>query len=375
MSRRRPESAAGIITLVTGVMCFLCVCAGTWQFELLRSALTHQAALADAAYAERDRLLQLVNEETGVRGYVATREPVFLDIYERSLPIASRDSTLMERSAATLPFLRPLISRSVRHQQRVQGYLRSEVALVTIDKVAAARANLRQGKTLFDRLRATDTVVQRTAYAAVLAQRQQTRLAADVGFWGGIALLFALILLLVGFGFVLRRSRTYRMSSLRDGLTGALNRSGAFARIDEEIARMQPFALVFIDLDDFKPVNDSYGHAAGDAVLQNVVSRLEHSIREEDAICRLGGDEFLCILTGPIHAAEVGQIVQRLEQVIHSPHEVAGNAIRVRCSGGVSLYPHDGATAEQLMSRADQAMYQAKVAGGGISEFTEACAR
>lgn len=154
-----------------------------------------------------------------------------------------------------------------------------------------------------------------------------------------------------------------------DGLTGLANRKRLEDRLKNAIAqaaRKQAIvALLFIDLDRFKPVNDQYGHATGDALLRQVAQRLEHSLREEDTIARLGGDEFVVVLPDLEQTDSPAVVAQKIVSVLSQPFKIDDNLIDISCSIGISLFPEDASTAEALIARADAAMYQAKQAGRG----------
>ncbi len=135
----------------------------------------------------------------------------------------------------------------------------------------------------------------------------------------------------------------------------------ALARARREQAQV---ALLFLDLDGFKQINDRHGHATGDLFLQEVAERLRHCVRESDTVARLGGDEFVVLLEdaqGPDHALTVAAKV-RLQ--LNQPLQLDGHAHLPRPSIGVALYPQHGSEAQQLLQSADQAMYRAKYDGG-----------
>ena len=161
-----------------------------------------------------------------------------------------------------------------------------------------------------------------------------------------------------------------------DGLTGLPNRMMALDRITLEISRArrsgQRFAVLFIDLDDFKNVNDSLGHAVGDELLAAIGTRLRAGLRDVDTVARLGGDEFLVLL--PDVASEVGveKVAERLLQAVSEPQELGGRRVVAHCSVGIALYPDNGKSVEELMANADNAMYQAKAREqGSVIFFTE----
>ena len=122
-------------------------------------------------------------------------------------------------------------------------------------------------------------------------------------------------------------------------------------------------AVLFIDLDRFKTINDSLGHQTGDALLKLVAQRLRAPIREVDAVSRFGGDEFVVLLNGVADSAEALQIAQRLRESLRSPYLVDELELNVSCSIGIAMFPDDAADMEELMRHADTAMYQAKASG------------
>lgn len=158
-----------------------------------------------------------------------------------------------------------------------------------------------------------------------------------------------------------------------DTLTGLPNRMMALDRINQEIHRSHRtggrFALFFIDLDNFKSVNDSMGHAVGDQLLVATGERLRVALREADTVARLGGDEFLVLAPEVASDMEVEQIAERLIRSISEPQVLNGRKVVARCSIGIAYFPENGDCVEALMANADNAMYQAKAAGQGSAIF------
>lgn len=149
-----------------------------------------------------------------------------------------------------------------------------------------------------------------------------------------------------------------------DPLTGLANRALFRRRLDEALAhaREEDFSLavMYIDLDDFKPVNDIHGHAAGDMLLRAIADRLRGAVRVVDTIARLGGDEFAVLLTGLDRSAKCPKICDLIEQDVGKPVDLAGVVVSPACSVGHALYPSDGDTAEALLGAADARMYAIK---------------
>ena len=166
-----------------------------------------------------------------------------------------------------------------------------------------------------------------------------------------------------------------RNAALHDKLTALPNRVLFSDRLDHGIAQAKrhrwTLAVMFVDLDKFKSINDTYGHQAGDAVLQTVAMRLKHTTRNDDTISRFGGDEFLCVLTELHEQSEIAMIAAKILKAIQAPCCLRiGDAIVSPCieaSIGISLFPKDGASAATLIKCADEAMYGAKVNKSGFA--------
>lgn len=152
-----------------------------------------------------------------------------------------------------------------------------------------------------------------------------------------------------------------------DPLTGLPNRRLFFDRLEERLrmARRQerPLALLFLDLDGFKTINDSHGHAVGDEVLRTVAARFSEVVRESDSLARVAGDEFTVLLGPTAEPLAPEQVASRLIACLAEPLEVQGEACQIGVSIGIALYPADAVEADALLRRADQAMYLAKRGG------------
>lgn len=164
-------------------------------------------------------------------------------------------------------------------------------------------------------------------------------------------------------------------SLARDPLTQLSNRLVFEDRLDSAVSRCQQengrVAVLFIDLDGFKPVNASYGHATGDAVLREISERIKRVARSSDAVARIGADEFLLMLDGQPDRASAAQVAQRLRDAIREPIKVGAHDLALSCSIGIVLYPEHGPRGK-LIANADAAMNAAKRAGGSVHCFYEA---
>jgi diguanylate cyclase len=166
-----------------------------------------------------------------------------------------------------------------------------------------------------------------------------------------------------------------RHAALHDNLTGLPNRVLFKDRLEHGIAQARRhrwiLAVMFVDLDNFKTINDTYGHQAGDAVLQTVAMRLAHNTRNEDTVSRYGGDEFLYLLAPLQEHRDIAMIAAKILKTIKAPCDVRVRDVIVNpcleASIGISVFPKDGASAVALIKRADEAMYEAKENKSGFA--------
>jgi len=167
--------------------------------------------------------------------------------------------------------------------------------------------------------------------------------------------------------------RDARRRALHDSMTGLANRNLFDDRLSSAIslARRHDWmlAVMFLDLDGFKKINDTHGHATGDAVLKEVARRLSLRSRDEDTVCRNGGDEFLYLLVDPQGRENIERIVRMICANIAQPMAIGGLQLAVAASMGVAVYPPDGAAGDELIRNADTAMYRAKKNGRGAVFF------
>jgi len=164
-----------------------------------------------------------------------------------------------------------------------------------------------------------------------------------------------------------------RLRALHDSLTGLPNRELFDDRLAQAIALAERYnwmlAVMFLDLDQYKNVNDVHGHAVGDVVLKTTAQRLLDYVRDEDTVCRNGGDEFLYLLMNPRRRKNIEHIANSVLRNIAQPITVAGLELAIKSSIGIAIYPEHGANGDQLITNADAAMYIAKQHGRGIELF------
>ncbi|MEC7640720.1 MAG: diguanylate cyclase [Nitrospinota bacterium] len=161
-----------------------------------------------------------------------------------------------------------------------------------------------------------------------------------------------------------RSDEMIRDMAYHDGLTGLPNRILLYDRINLALTHAQRYkemlAILFVDLDDFKPVNDNLGHAVGDLVLQKVAQRLKGCLREGDTVARLGGDEFVVLLNQISNRQDASKTAQKLLDSIQPEFVLGPHKVSLSVSVGVSLYPKDGKSRDTLLKNADLALYRAK---------------
>jgi diguanylate cyclase len=191
----------------------------------------------------------------------------------------------------------------------------------------------------------------------------------------GIGLSFSLALLvwlmLTGRAHALRLAASMteelRHVAQHDPLTGLPNRTLFSDRVNQELARAKRqngrFAVIFIDLDNFKPVNDNFGHEIGDLLLQQVARRIEASIRASDTVSRIGGDEFVVLMSGLTEGDAALGLAEKIRQTVRHPYVINAHTLLISCSIGVAIYPNNGSDEPSLTKSADQAMYRAKAEG------------
>lgn len=185
--------------------------------------------------------------------------------------------------------------------------------------------------------------------------------------WLMLCLLLGIGLAAAGYSFVrssnLRRQRENQLFHLanHDRLTGLANRNLFYDRLQHAISRVdrngKRLALLFLDLDRFKPVNDTYGHVVGDRVLQLIAARIREVVRDEDTVARIGGDEFVILMEDVESNREADKVAERLKQAIHQPYQVDYHRIMVGVSIGTAYYPEDGLLIDELLAVADRKMY------------------
>jgi diguanylate cyclase (GGDEF)-like protein len=164
-----------------------------------------------------------------------------------------------------------------------------------------------------------------------------------------------------------KQAKVLESMALQDPLTGLANRRLLPERLWMAIAHARrnksAMAVLYLDLDGFKTVNDTLGHGAGDVLLKMVAGRLVDAVREEDTVARLGGDEFMIALWHVIGFDDTAKVAAKVIDAVSQPYEIEGHIVTVTTSVGASVYPAHGEDTDDLMKKADAALYEAKRAG------------
>ena len=158
--------------------------------------------------------------------------------------------------------------------------------------------------------------------------------------------------------------------ALTDPLTGLANRRLLADRIAMALVHARrntrTMAVVYLDLDGFKQINNTRGHSAGDALLKMVAGRLVETVREEDTVARLGGDEFVIVLPHLSGAAAAATVASKMIEAVSHQYDIEGQTVTITTSAGIAVYPVQGEDADRLMKNADLALYEAKRAGKNV---------
>ena len=163
------------------------------------------------------------------------------------------------------------------------------------------------------------------------------------------------------------QSKMLESLALQDPLTGLANRRLLIDRMSVAVTQARRskscLAVMYLDLDGFKEINDTLGHGAGDILLKAVAGRLTRTVREEDTVARMGGDEFVMALPHIHSGADAAAMAVKVIDAVSQPYDVESRIVRITTSAGIAIYPNDGKDAEALMKSADRALYEAKRAG------------
>ena len=277
----------------------------------------------------------------------------------KSLPLNAKERELIDIQGQLTNIAQPIQLQVI---DLINADFIQEAAELTLDKAIPAQDKV------MGALWQLDDETQRVALDA----SRQARKDHDVArFWmfllSGAALLIGLFVAAIVFTFTTRVSRERETLATHDTLTGLPNRMLFMDRLEQSLIRAQRHktmvGVMFIDLDRFKRVNDTLGHASGDKLICDVADRLRTASRAEDIVARLGGDEFVVVVSDILDIKHILQIVEKMLAAVAEPYQIAERELFCSCSIGISVYPNDGNDSGSLLKHADTAMYHAKNSG------------
>jgi diguanylate cyclase (GGDEF)-like protein/PAS domain S-box-containing protein len=263
-----------------------------------------------------------------------------------------------------------------RPAEKLTGYTRQELTGSPVELLVPARLRSRHRghRRAYRAGRADDRPMGRADRDFRLRRKDGTELFADIAL--GSIKVGAGAKTIAVFRDITERRRlesALEHQALHDPLTGLPNRTLFYDRLGQALlgARRErkEVALVMLDLDGFKDVNDAFGHAAGDDLLRQWSARLGSGLRATDTAARIGGDEFAWILPRVAGSPAVERMARRRLRVLLEPFAIDKRSLEIGVSAGIALYPDDGRDADTLMRHADAAMYQAKRQGGGLAIY------
>jgi len=286
----------------------------------------------------------------------------------RALLSSDRERVILEQQDA-------IIAEAVELHETIADLARSdrheEARALFMDRVAALHET---GHATFETLRKLQTQAAEDAIGAANAE-YRTTLHNSI-----IAIVISLILSIT-IGLLMHRASgrissklrdnvgNLRHMALHDSLTGLLNRTAITQMIEQQLRKNDTFALLYMDLDGFKQVNDEHGHDLGDSFLMMAAGRIRARLRGIDIVARLGGDEFVALMQGVSNTEECGHVARHIIEAFEMPFVHADAHAAIGVSIGVAIAPTNGRTAAQILNAADRAMYQAKKRGKNCYEI------
>jgi diguanylate cyclase (GGDEF)-like protein len=352
-----------------------------WQIYRVTTTIMQTATSVSQGYelisSMKNLQLHLIDAETGERGYVITGDASYLPTYRDTLQKIQWDSDLI---AALTTDNSPQKERYSTLQKLIAYRLKTIQLIIETRKAGGIDAahqlvSINEDKLEMDRIRAVLNQME-IEENNQLDIRIRARDVAYQYFWWNFAALIAMMAAGAAWQYLqVRRimqletqaKQRIRHMAEHDPLTDLPNRRQLQAKLDLALAFARRsgkmVAVMFIDLDGFKGVNDSLGHQIGDDLLKEVAQRLRQGTRSSDLVARLGGDEFVVVLSELDRPDDATLLATKLNEIIAKPISIAGKSIRISTSIGISIYPANGHSGEELLGKADDAVYQAKASG------------
>lgn len=300
---------------------------------------------------ERDDLLTRFNAKAAE--YVVARQTL------QDMPLNAREYKLIARQQQLIQVAQPIQTEVI---DLINAQLNQEAERVTLTRAIPTQNQVLA--VLFQ----LDAETQQVALAASRKAYEAQRVAR---FWMyllcGAALVVGVIVAAVVLRHTTRISHEREHLAIHDALTSLPNRRLLLEHLEQALAHARRhktmIGILFIDLDNFKRVNDTLGHAVGDQLICRVAQRLRSAVRSNDLVARLGGDEFVVVMSDVQATSQIFHVVDKILAVMVAPYQIAERELFNSCSIGISAYPTDGASSSDLLKNADTAMYYAKSSG------------
>ena len=321
-----------------------------------RAVLMHSISVLTDSFAQDDEYMKFNDEGTL---YVMARREL------EGMTLSDEEKTILAQiRVRTLP-TQPLVTQVV--ETALAGHLTEAQALIR-DKVMPAQTAIALE---------LDKLIQLEQTETQLATAQAEGTYGNARLWllglGAAAIGLGLMIAFLVIRNTNRQTNSLQHQAMFDGLTNLPNRALFSDRIQQAVLisrrEKQSFAIIAVDLDRFKEINDALGHAVGDQVLQQVAERARGCLRESDTFARMGGDEFTVLLPTTMNLDGAMVLAKKILSAVSKPMVIGGKNLEVRASLGVALFPEHGAAADVLLRNADAAMYEAKRTQGGFKVY------
>jgi diguanylate cyclase (GGDEF)-like protein len=379
MARRPANPAAWRRTLLAGfvIQLLLIVFVTAMGLQQLRTAADNLNAVVDL-HMRKQNLTKTMEISARQRTVIMLMLAKIDDPFERdewlmqfhqngsefvTARLALLDMPLNDREHRLLTLQRQLITHAQPLQEQVIDLIGADSNQAAMDLVL--KKTIPAQNNVIAVLSQLDAETQKVAQAASLKAREDH---VEARFWlyllSGAALLVGLFVAAAVLHYTHRVNREREQLATQDTLTGLPNRMLFMDRLEQSIIRAKRHetlvGVMFIDLDRFKRINDTLGHASGDQLICGVAERLRAVVRADDIVARLGGDEFVVVINDVVALTPILQVVEKMLATVAEPYNLDGREIFSSCSIGVSVYPNDGTDSGSLLKNADTAMYHAK---------------
>jgi diguanylate cyclase (GGDEF)-like protein len=330
---------------------------------------------------------KLLELETSERGFVITGDPASLSTYQEALQKTQWQSDLLTALTAKNPTQK---IQMMQLQNLIVYRIKTLQMVVDTRKAGGVDAShllvsITEDKLEMERIQNVLNKMEEEENDQLNARIRARELEYGEFWWNVGALIVILAASSIWQYLQVRRimhleaqaKQRIRHMAEHDPLTDLPNRRQLQSKLDLAIAFAKrsgkKVAVMFIDLDGFKAINDTLGHQTGDCLLKEVAKRLRHGTRDSDLVARLGGDEFVVVLSDIDHREDATALASKLNELIARPMSINGQIVRISTSIGISIFPENGKSGEELLGKADDAVYQAKAGGKNQYQLAMSC--